>query len=61
MYELHFMLLLINNLERKKVGKKNNKKQKIIMSRGKLQTQPELIFHFVYKYYNKMKNKLTNY
>ena len=44
MYELHFMLLLINNLERKKVGKKNNKKQKIIMSRGKLQTQPELIF-----------------
>ena len=30
MYELHFMLLLINNLERKKVGKKNNKKQKIL-------------------------------
>lgn len=53
---LHFMLLLINNLERKKVGKKNNKKQKNIMSRGKLQTQLELIFHFIYKYYNKMKN-----
>lgn len=56
MYELHFMLLSMNNLERKKVGKKNNKKQKIIMSRGKRQTQPELIFHFIYKYYNKMKN-----
>lgn len=56
MYELHFMLLLINNLERKKVGKKNNKKQKNIMSRGKLRTQLELIFHFIYKYYNKMKN-----
>ena len=56
MYKLHFMLLLMNNLERKKAGKKNNKKQKIIMSRGKLQTQPELIFHFIYKYYNKMKN-----
>ena len=39
MYTLHFMLLLINNLERKKVGKKNNKKLKNIMSRGKLQTQ----------------------
>ena len=39
MYALHFMLLLINNLEGKKLGKKNNKKLKNIMSRGKLQTQ----------------------
>lgn len=39
MYALHLMLLLINNLERKKLGKKNNKKLKNIMSRGKLQTQ----------------------
>lgn len=38
MYALHFMLLIINNLGRKKLGKKN-KKLKKIMSKGKLQTQ----------------------
>ena len=49
MYALHFMLLLKNNLERKKVGKKNNKKQRNIMSRGKLQTQLKLMFYFINK------------
>lgn len=49
MYALHFMLLLINNLERKKLGKKNNKNLKNIMSRGKLQTQLKWIFHFINK------------
>ena len=54
MYALHFMLLLINNLERKKLGKKNNKKLKNIVSRGKLQTQLKWIFHLLIS--NKMKN-----